>query len=71
MRGLWRLANVDKMWKTIWEKARNSQGFSVTLGRGGRVMRSSILYGWKIYLYMWDFIRIFVFQEKYIYESNK
>ena len=27
--------------------------------------------GWKIYLYMWDFIRIFVFQEKYIYESNK
>ena len=27
--------------------------------------------GWKIYLYMWDFFRIFVFQEKYIYESNK
>jgi hypothetical protein len=44
MRGLWRLAEVDKMWKTICGKARNSQGFSVTLGRGGRVMRSPILY---------------------------
>jgi len=53
MSELWRLANVDKMWKTICWKARNSQGFSVTLGRGGRVMRSSILYGWKnIFVYV-------------------
>ena len=40
MRGLWRLAEVDKMWKTICEKARNSQEYFVPLGRGGRVMRS-------------------------------
>ena len=34
------IGSVDKLWKTIWIKAWNSQGFSVTLGRGGRVMRS-------------------------------
>ncbi len=44
MRELWRLANVDKMWKTICGKARNSPKFSVTLGRGGRGESSSILY---------------------------
>ena len=42
---LWGLPNVDKMWKTKYEKARIYGNFFVPLGRGGRVMSSSILYG--------------------------
>ena len=34
------IGNVNKLWINKWKKAWNSQGFSVTLGRGGRVMRS-------------------------------
>ena len=54
------IGNVNKLWINKWKKACECEKLSVTLGRGGRVMSSSILYKAEIHLVFSAFFRIFV-----------
>jgi len=59
--------NVEKGWINNWGKAWNSQGFSVTLGRGGRVMRSLLYYTVLKKIWIYEFLFVSLLFRKIIF----